>query len=68
MSLTPQEMSVPAGDGLILKGNLTYPAGARGAAFLLPVDDLLDLGVATLVVDTPVRDDLIGFFRETLAR
>jgi hypothetical protein len=32
MSLAPQEMSVPAADGLILKGTLRYPAGTRGAA------------------------------------
>jgi dienelactone hydrolase len=67
MSLAPQEMSVPAGDGLILKGSLTYPAGGGGTAFPLAilahqypatrdsfsplVDDLLDLGVAALAFD-----------------
>ena len=31
MSLSSQEMSVPARDGPILKGTLCNPAGARGA-------------------------------------
>jgi pimeloyl-ACP methyl ester carboxylesterase len=67
MSLAPQEMSVPAGDGLILKGTLTYPAGAGGGIFPLAilahqypatrdsfsplVQDLLELGVAALAFD-----------------
>jgi hypothetical protein len=35
--LAPLEMSVPAGDGLILKGILTYPADYAGAGFPLAV-------------------------------
>jgi hypothetical protein len=34
--LAPLEMSVPAGDGLILKGTLTYPADYAGAGFRWP--------------------------------
>jgi pimeloyl-ACP methyl ester carboxylesterase len=60
-------MSVPAGDGLILKGTLTYPDAYAGAAFPLAVlahqypatrdsysplvADLVDSGVATLAFD-----------------
>ena len=67
MSLAPLEMSVPAGDGLVLKGTLTYPPGAAGQGFPLAVlahqypatrdswsplvADLLALGVATLAFD-----------------
>ncbi|HET7470652.1 MAG TPA: alpha/beta fold hydrolase [Gemmatimonadales bacterium] len=65
--LAPLEMSVPAADGLILKGTLTYPTGRPGE--LLPlavlahqypatrdsfaplVRDLLAAGVATLAFD-----------------
>jgi dienelactone hydrolase len=65
--LAPLEMSVPAGDGLILKGTLTYPNHYAGAAFPLAVlahqypstrdsfgplvVDLVDSGVATLAFD-----------------
>ncbi len=67
MRLAPLEMSVPSGDGLILKGTLTYPDGHSGASFPLAVlahqypstrhsfsplvDDLLGMGVATLAFD-----------------
>ncbi len=67
MSLAPLEMSVPAADGLILKGTLTYPRGGRGARSPLAVlahqypatrdsygplvADLLEMGVATLAFD-----------------
>lgn len=60
-------MSVPAGDGLILKGTLTYPSNYAGAAFPLVVlahqypatrdsysplvADLRDSGIATLAFD-----------------
>ena len=37
MSLAPLEMSVPAGDGLVLKGTLSYPTGAAGQGFPLAV-------------------------------
>ena len=65
--LAPLEMSVPAADGLILKGTLTYPTGRPGE--LLPlavlahhypatrdsfaplVRDLLAAGIATLAFD-----------------
>jgi len=67
MRLARLEMSVPAGDGLILKGTLTYPEGNPGSVFPLAVlahqypatrdcfsplvDDLLKEGVATLAFD-----------------
>ncbi len=67
MSLAPLEMSVPAGDGLVLKGTLSYPPGAAGQGFPLAVlahqypatrdswsplvADLLALGVAALAFD-----------------
>lgn len=67
MKLAPLEMSVPAGDGLILKGTLTYPEGRPGGIFPLAVlahqypatrdsfsplvDDLLGMGVATVAFD-----------------
>jgi pimeloyl-ACP methyl ester carboxylesterase len=67
VSLAPLEMSVSAGDGLILKGTLTYPARYAGASFPLAVlahqypatrdsysplvADLLDSGIATLAFD-----------------
>lgn len=63
MSLAPQEMSVPAGDGRILKGALNHPAGTRGATF--PRDsfsplgaDLHQLGVATLAFVEPRAADV----------
>jgi pimeloyl-ACP methyl ester carboxylesterase len=65
--LAPLEMSVPAGDGLILKGTLTYPAVYAGAGFPLAVlahqypatrdsyaplvADLVQNGVAALAFD-----------------
>ena len=67
MIFAPLEMSVPAGDGLILKGTLTYPADYAGAGFPLAVlvhqypatrdsyaplvADLVQSGVATLAFD-----------------
>jgi alpha-beta hydrolase superfamily lysophospholipase len=67
VSLAPLEMSVAAGDGLILKGTLTYPDRYAGASFPLAVlahqypatrdsysplvADLLDSGIATLAFD-----------------
>jgi hypothetical protein len=67
MSLAPLRMSVPASDGLILKGVLTYPPGATGRSYPLAVlahqypatcdsyapliADLLAAGVATLAFD-----------------
>jgi alpha-beta hydrolase superfamily lysophospholipase len=67
VTLAPLEMSVPAADGLILKGTLTYPEQYAGAAFPLAVlahqypatrdsyaplvTDLLESGVATLAFD-----------------
>jgi pimeloyl-ACP methyl ester carboxylesterase len=65
--LAPLDMSVPAADGLVLKGTLTYPKKYAGAAFPLAVlahqypatrdsyapliADLLEIGVATLAFD-----------------
>jgi pimeloyl-ACP methyl ester carboxylesterase len=65
--LAPLEMSVPAADGLVLKGTLTYPKKYAGAAYPLAVlahqypatrdsyapliADLLESGVATLAFD-----------------
>jgi alpha-beta hydrolase superfamily lysophospholipase len=65
--LAPLEMSVPAGDGLILKGTLTYPGDYAGAGFPLAVlahqypatrdsyaplvADLAQGGIATLAFD-----------------
>jgi dienelactone hydrolase len=67
VNLAPLEMSVPGGDGLILKGTLTYPDNYAGAAFPLVVlahqypatrdsysplvDDLITNGIATLAFD-----------------
>lgn len=67
MILAPLEMSVPARDGLILKGTLTYPEEYAGAAFPLAVlahqypatrdsygplvADLVESGIATLAFD-----------------
>jgi dienelactone hydrolase len=67
VNLAPLEMSVPAGDGLILKGTLTYPDEFAGVAFPLAVlahqypatrdsyaplvADLVQSGVATLAFD-----------------
>ena len=65
--LAPLEMSVPAADGLILKGTLTYPTGRPGEplplavlahqypatrdSFAPLVRDLLAAGIATLAFD-----------------
>jgi dienelactone hydrolase len=65
--LSPLEMSVPAADGLILKGTLAYPTGQPGAWYPLAVlahqypatrdsfaplvRDLLAAGVATVAFD-----------------
>jgi len=63
--LAPLEMSVPAVDGLVLKGTLTYPAGRcpagqRGARFAL----------AVLAHQYPATRDsfapLVGFLRKVL--
>jgi hypothetical protein len=78
--LAPLGMSVPAADGLVLKGILTYPENYAGAAFPLAVlaqqypatrdsyaplvADLLDSGVPTLAVDE--RDELLRFLRQSL--
>lgn len=67
MILAPLDMSVPARDGLILKGTLTYPENYAGAGFPLAVlahqypatrdsyaplvTDLIESGVATLAFD-----------------
>lgn len=67
MTLAPLEMSVPAADGLVLKGTLAYPKKYAGAPFPLAVlahqypatrdsyapliADLLESGVATLAFD-----------------
>ena len=67
MNLAPLEMSVPAGDGLILKGTLSYPSKVSGTGFPLAVlahqypstrdsysplvADLVERGVATLAFD-----------------
>ena len=67
MILAPLEMSVPARDGLILKGTLTYPDAYAGVGFPLVVlahqypatrdsyaplvTDLVESGVATLAFD-----------------
>jgi dienelactone hydrolase len=65
--LAPLEMSVPASDGLILKGTLTYPETPAGTEFPLAVlahqypatrdsfaplvHELLGMGIATLAFD-----------------
>jgi dienelactone hydrolase len=67
VTLAPLEMSVPAGDGLILKGTLSYPETYAGLPFPLAIlahqypatrdsyapltADLLESGVATLAFD-----------------
>lgn len=65
--LSPLEMSVATADGIVLKGVLAYPEDSPGAKYPLAVlahqypatgdsfgpllDDLLDLGIATLAFD-----------------
>jgi pimeloyl-ACP methyl ester carboxylesterase len=67
VNLAPLEMSVPAADGLILKGTLTYPGTYAGVAFPLAIlahqypatrdsyapltTDLIQSGIATLAFD-----------------
>ena len=67
LMLAPLEMSVPAADGLVLKGTLTYPDGPARRVFPLAVlahqypatrdsfaplvADLLAAGIATLAFD-----------------
>jgi alpha-beta hydrolase superfamily lysophospholipase len=67
VTLGSLEMSVPAGDGLVLRGTLTYPKKYAGVAFPLAVlahqypatrdsyaplvADLLESGIATLAFD-----------------
>jgi alpha-beta hydrolase superfamily lysophospholipase len=67
VTLAPLEMSVPASDGLILKGTLTYPTGPAGRSYPLAVlahqypatrdsyaplvADLSAAGIATLAFD-----------------
>lgn len=75
MSLAPLQMSVPASDGLILKGVLTYPPGATGRSYPLAVlahqypatrdsyapliADLLAAGAAMLAIDERGHGDSI---------
>jgi dienelactone hydrolase len=75
VSLAPLRMSVPASDGLILKGALTYPPGATGGSYPLAIlahqypatrdsyapliADLLAAGVATLAFDERGHGDSI---------
>jgi alpha-beta hydrolase superfamily lysophospholipase len=75
VSLAPLRMSVPASDGLILKGLLTYPQGATGRSYPLAVlahqypathdsyaplvADLLAAGIATLAFDERGHGDSI---------
>lgn len=76
MTLAPLHMSVPASDGLILKGTLTYPPEATGRSYPLAVlahqypatrdsfspliADLLAAGVATLAFDERGHGDSTG--------
>jgi hypothetical protein len=53
-------MSVPASDGLILKGVVTYPAGATGGSYPLAV--LAHQYPATR--DFAVREELVRFLRD----
>jgi alpha-beta hydrolase superfamily lysophospholipase len=75
VTLAPLRMSVPASDGLILKGVLTYPPGAAGRDYPLAVlahqypatadsyaplvADLLAAGIATLAFDQRGHGDSI---------
>jgi dienelactone hydrolase len=83
VSLTPLQMSVPASDGLILKGVLTYPPGATGRSYPLAVlahqypatrdsfsplvADLLAAGVAALAFDQRGHGDSTGSPRGPVA-
>ncbi len=74
-ALAPLTMSVPAADGLVLRGSLTYPHGLTGARYPLAVlahqypsaresyaplaTDLHALGVATLSFDLRGHGDSI---------
>jgi len=63
VSLAPLRMSVPASDGLILKGALNYPPGATGGSYPLAVlahqypatrdSDSIVSPRGPVVVDTP---------------
>jgi dienelactone hydrolase len=63
--LAPLEMSVPAADGLILKGTLTYPAGRPGE--LLPLAVLAHQYPATRDSFAPLVRDLLAAGAATLA-
>jgi dienelactone hydrolase len=65
MRLAPLEMSVSAGDGLILKGTLTYPDGKPGSGFPLAV--LAHQYPATRDCFSPLVDDLLAQRVATLA-
>ena len=74
MTLTPLRLSVPASDGLLLKGTLTSPPGATGRSYRLAVlaheysstrdslspllADLLTAGGATLA--SCQQDEAVG--------
>jgi dipeptidyl aminopeptidase/acylaminoacyl peptidase len=58
VSLTPLRISVPASDGLILKGALTYPTGAMGGSYPLAV--LAHQYPATRDSYTPLIADLLA--------
>jgi hypothetical protein len=53
VTLAPLEMSVPAADGLLLKGTLTYPEQYAGAAH-------------AMAIYFDVRDELLRFLRQSL--
>ncbi len=63
--LAPLEMSVPAADGLILKGTLTYPPGRPGE--LLPLAVLAHQYPATRDSFAPLVRDLLAAGIATLA-
>lgn len=65
MTLAPLEMSVPAGDGLILKGTLTYPGENAGTSFPLVV--LAHQYPATRDSYSPLVSDLVQSGAATLA-
>jgi dipeptidyl aminopeptidase/acylaminoacyl peptidase len=63
--LAPLELSVPAADGLILKGTLTYPTGRRGER--LPLAVLAHQYPATRDTFAPLVRDLLAAGVDTLA-
>ena len=65
MSLAPLQMSVPVSDGLILKGALTYPAGATRRSYPLAV--LAHQSPATRDSFSPLVADLLAAGVATLA-